>query len=442
MIPDQRIPELDSFRLAESTLPMATDPTLGSLVVANSNDTEPVHRWFRFKEAYSHSLLERVLADVAVNLSKKLTLLDPFCGTGTTLVASQQYASDGYEITAIGIERNPFIHFVARTKTRWRSVDVGLMSQISNDLLTQGLTQSPIPSLSSISQGVCISHHMARRIVSLRDAIKALGNDATHDALLLGLASAIEPVSKIRKDGRALRRVERKRALLDRVLRERWGVIAEDCRNWQAAEFRQVEPTIILGDGRRPLAHGVREDSVDLIITSPPYPNNIDYTEVYKLELWLLGFVKDSQSFYNMRHKTVRSHPIITAVRPTKDFKTALKTGTLRDLLGSVLERIGLSAENWRKQMLLGYFFDMWTALAEHKRVLKPGGYEIIVVGNSLHGSKESTPYVIPTDLIISEIARLQGFDVCKTIVARALKRRLTGNHFLRESLVVLQKPA
>lgn len=63
----------------------------------------------------------------------------------------------------------------------------------------------------------------------------------------------------------------------------------------------------------------------------------------------------------------------------------------------------------------------------------------MFVVGNSLHGGA-ATPYLIPTDLLLGALAERLGFTIERTVAARSLKRRLSGNHFLRESIVVLRK--
>ena len=108
---------------------------------------------------------------------------------------------------------------------------------------------------------------------------------ADRNALLLGLAASIEPLSKVRKDGRALRIVAKSPIDFEGTVRARWQEIAGDVSSQSAAFKTKTKMTVVQGDGRRPIEAGVAANSVDLIVTSPPYPNNIDYTEVYKLEL-------------------------------------------------------------------------------------------------------------------------------------------------------------
>jgi hypothetical protein len=48
----------------------------------------------------------------------------------------------------------------------------------------------------------------------------------------------------------------------------------------------------------------------DLSLFSPPYLNLIDYTELYKIELWLMGHIADQAEFRKVRLGTLRSQPL------------------------------------------------------------------------------------------------------------------------------------
>src|SRR5438445_265226 len=101
MIEDSRLSELEVYRKIEDKLQLQERPALGSLVVASNNDELPVHRWFRFKEAYAAELLPSLLRLFWDRPSKALRLADPYCGVGTTLLSAQALAD--YQVDAIGI---------------------------------------------------------------------------------------------------------------------------------------------------------------------------------------------------------------------------------------------------------------------------------------------------------------------------------------------------
>jgi len=438
MIRDEDLPELRRFRTAERYISVREDSSFGSLVVANGGEDLPVHRWFRLKESFSPLLLERVLSQLYPERPAKLTLLDPFAGVGTTLVSAQLLPD--IAIDATGIERNPFIAFAAKTKLRWHEIDAMQLLDNGQRVLESAADHSSaaIPALSSISTGRCISLHKTRKLIAIRDAIVRASLGARGDALLLGLAAAIEPLSRIRRDGRALRIVERQRANVIPTLTAQWQAIANDCQVTAIARPKPGIPLLLEGDGRQPQKLGILPSSVDLVLTSPPYPNNIDYSEVYKLELWMLGFIKDGVDFLSLRRQTFRSHPTCADPAPTQDFNEAIAKGALKNTLHPILVRA--ESDSARLRIFRGYFSDLWTTMKNVFVCLKPGGHAVFVVGNSLHGTKAGA-YLLLTDLVIAQMAAALGFHVANTIIARNLRRRLTGNHFLRESIVILQRP-
>ena len=61
-------------------------------------------------------------------------LADPYCGVGTSLL-SAQIVPDRIQ-SAIGIERNPFVAFIARSKLSWPLVKAGEVSRIGERVLS------------------------------------------------------------------------------------------------------------------------------------------------------------------------------------------------------------------------------------------------------------------------------------------------------------------
>ena len=237
MILDSQIPELRLFWRIEGGIDLEEDHSFGSLVIASDNEGLSVHRWFRYKESYSAHLLCQVVSLLDSHLGRNFSLLDPFCGMGTSILSAQMMSSLGYEIDALGIEQNPFAAWAAKTKLSWHEVDTGLTDQLSGCLRTP-FRRVGLPTLSSISQGRCISRYIAKRIVAAREAISRRLSGATRDAMLLALAASIEPVSKIRKDGRALRIVTRHTPKFENVVLGKWRDIREDVDGLRQGQAR------------------------------------------------------------------------------------------------------------------------------------------------------------------------------------------------------------
>jgi DNA modification methylase len=437
MIFDGELNELKTYRSLEKGVSLELKPNWATLVVSAENDNLPIHRWFRFKESFSAELLPTLL-ELAPNSTREQAILDPYCGVGTTLLAAQTL--DSHKIRATGIEYNPFIRFVAKTKLQWHLVNPDRLERIASKVVSvEPATSADIPALSGLRSGRCMSKYVARRLLSIRDAIKADGVSATSQALLLGLAASIEQLSLTRKDGRALRLVDRERQVVSKVLNAKWKMIANDIRCERNLRRHLNTVGVIPGDGLAPLQYGIEPNSIDLIVTSPPYPNNIDYSEVYKLELWIMGFIANSESFLQLRKGTFRSHPTSKLSSPEDRFERKISTGRLHLAFEPILSKLDTEQEKWRRKLFIAYFSDTDAALRQYRKVLKPNGRAFIAVGNSLHGGKYS-PYLIATDLLIAELARSHGFVVDRISIVRSLKRRLSGNHFLRESIISLRK--
>lgn len=439
MISDKDLPELEDYRLLEKDLPLEMKPAFGRLVVYDAKENSPVHRWFRYKEAYSADLLNELLRYAGVTKKRDLVLLDPYCGVGTSLLSAQ--VNPGLISSATGVERNPLVAFIARTKLSWPLIDTRELDRASAAVLSTPRELSiTLPELSSIRTGRCITRHISRRLISFRDSILRLPESAERDALLLGLAAAVEPLSRVRKDGRALRIVDRPRQHTIPTLRRKWMQIQDDVAEMQASHPRVAAARVKEGDGRSLNSVPIDTASVDIILTSPPYPNNIDYSEVYKLELWLLGFVKTREEFLQLRKTTLRSHPTSDLqAKPEPDFLSAIARHPLARFFAPVVKRTEAHREKWRNKLALGYFSDLWVSLREQYRCLRPGGRAFWVLGNSLHG-RSGEAYLIPTDLLVAQLAKEAGLELEKIIVARSTRRRLSGNHFLRESIICLRK--
>src|SRR6185369_16338854 len=143
-----------------------------------------------------------------------------------------------------------------------------------------------------------------------------------------------------------------------------------------------------------------RTNSIDAVITSPPYLNSFDYTDVYMPELWALGFVKSYEDVRRLREKTLRSHVQV---------KWQLERHELgRTIARLVREVVGDGAEIWNSvipEMIAGYFIDLRQILFELSRIIRPDGNLCVVVGTSSYNG-----VAIPTDLVLAGIANDLGF--------------------------------
>jgi len=123
------------------------------------------------------------------------------------------------------------------------------------------------------------------------------------------------------------------------------------------------------GDAR---ALPVESASVDMLITSPPYLNAIDYLRGHKLALVWMG-----HSISELR-----------AIRATNIGTEVSKEPTLNEAIQEVMKAMAdcESLDNRRQGMIRRYVWDMEKVMKECSRVLKREGHAVFVVGDSAIG--------------------------------------------------------
>jgi DNA modification methylase len=384
----------------------------------------PIHRWLYYQEGYSLSLVSRVLSHLNVN--GKALVLDPFAGSGTTLLAAKERGNG-----SIGFEINPFSAFVARVKT---------LNYSDKDL--NELTKFKIPQCEPMNNVYdkyelkiiknLFDRHKLEEIETLKKEIRLVENEKTRGLLFTALLSILENVSNYRKGGNGLKRKRVNRNLDPFVeFKQKTEQIYEDLRDRSPG----IEPVVINDSCLNIGQHDI--DNIDVSIFSPPYANCFDPFEVYKIELWVGEFVSSYDDLRKKRKKALASNLNADLKR---EVGTTHRTGLLDALLAF------LSGEElWDKRiprMLDIYFHDMLDLLSSLYIRTKNSGFCVIVVGNSAYGK-----LAIPTDILLAQMGEKAGFGVKEIITARTNETSSQQHaelgaytEYLRESLVVLQK--
>jgi len=407
------------------------------LVTATDNAEEPFHRWFPFKEAFSHRLLATLLSEHDVETPDGF--FDPFAGSGTSLLsAANQSPRSTASVT--GWEVNPMIATIARAKL---AASIAARS-FAGDLATLGKeVVSAVPryqkthrlvGLSTLNNTDYLPSASLQTLLAISAAIDDLAADSIADILKTALAATVEPSIKLRRDGRALRYVPTKP--LVEPLAEFASQVSEfvgDIREHSSEGSTLVEVA------NRSALGGEAPPGFALSLFSPPYPNNIDYTEVYKTESWVAGFYDDSDAMRQQRLATLRSHP---SVKFPEDyaFSGAEHSSEITELVKPLARAV--PDGRYRAQRLRtvnGYVDDMNAVLNQLASSIQPGGDVFCVVANSKHGHGEDS-FEIASDLLIAGLAELQGFEVQQLEVARYPSRRLSTTGFLRETVVHLKR--
>lgn len=433
----------------ETELPISKSDGSDSCDLArfNGNKNKSIHRWFVFKEGFSSDLVDWVSNQYDLDLDRMEYILDPFCGVGTSLLSIQLGYRRSNHLELVGVERNPFIASVARAKLNWNRYRVPMIESKLKEIVDLCSHHSyrtyAIPQLSTIQNPRTFSATTLYDILHTREVVdKICHGTIERQFFQLGWSAAIQPSSGIRRYGRGLRFTRTPRASFRKKVATQWKMMLDDLKEAHKhyAINDGLKAQVIAGDGRTLQNKALTSKHFDLIIYSPPYPNNIDYSEVYKMELFFSGFVNSQDELRKLRLQTFRSHPSIRFA-DTNYLDNVPDSDWSKRLVKSLLEAV--PSDEWRllrRRLIQGYADDLYIALQRQFDVAKQGALVVCVTGNSLHG-KEKHAFCIATDLLASAIASAVGFTVRDLRILRPIERQRGTNPFLRESIVVLQRP-
>jgi hypothetical protein len=147
----------------------------------------PVHRWFRFSAGFSAQWVESVIRDSHVS---KPRVLDPFAGSGTTLLASEATGAE-----AIGLEAHPFIARVAHAKLASRSDPAAFLKKV-RAMRRQSAEETPeVESYPPLIRK-CFDDETLGKLDVLRRAFEQVRDDSPASELaLLTLTAILRQVS-------------------------------------------------------------------------------------------------------------------------------------------------------------------------------------------------------------------------------------------------------
>jgi hypothetical protein len=233
-------------------------------------------------------------------------------------------------------------------------------------------------------------------ILKLRQAIQEL-DASVRDFFMLALIDTNDRVANVVKQGRSLRKMKRGILPVEKFFMQKCERMIADLEH--NPEFqRGIEPIVQEADARNAK---FEKGIYGSIVTSPPYLNKIEYTKVYKLELGLFFRAQETR---------------------------------LRAFVGD--EVAGIGKEN-EPAIIGAYFSDMEKALRNMFYALKVGGKAVIVVAGGCFPDR-----AVQSDERLIEIAERIGFAKKDCIVARQINCFGIKQNKVRESIIVLEKPA
>ena len=420
-----------------------------------------VHDWYRFVLSFPPHLVRDYACRFGVDAGQ--TVLDPFCGTGTTLVECKRLG-----IESVGVESNPMAHFASAVKVDW-TVDGSMLRRRAEAVAlaaTKTLAQQGMGDCSELplfgndtlaadgehaallrglpveQAGMLLKNSISplplHRTLVLLDAIDEQGDEQVRRYARLALASAL-----VRRIGNlkfgpevGVGKIKSDAPVLDVWLQGMYAM-ATDLDEMRSRAGTRAQA--ILADSRN--AGAVLEPrGIDVIITSPPYPNEKDYTRTTRLESVILGLLKDKRQLRQLKQGLIRSNTRGVYKADTDDREVAnhFQIGKIADAIERRRLDLGKTSgfERLYHRVTRLYFGGMKRHLVSLRPILKPGAKLAYVVGDQASYLR----VMIRTGELLADLAQTLGYKLVGIDLFRTRPSTVTGDH-LREEVVVLEWP-
>lgn len=432
--------------MAQSPRPR-TNGAMNTLLAGDA----PAHDWYRFVLSFPPHLVRDYV--YRFDLGTGSVLLDPFCGTGTTLVEAKKFG-----VSSIGLEAVPVSRLAAATKVDW-TPDPGELLQHAELVAEKALARLAADGIADEPTNLAPPSVRLRSLpppsakLLLKDSISAL---PLHKVLVLRDALDGEHDSRF---------ADHERLALARILPMEVGNLrfgpevgvgtikgdAAVVSTWLArvrlmcADLHRLQPLnstpAVAHDGdARAVGLQLEPNSIDAVITSPPYPNEKDYSRTVRLESVILGYLNNRADLQEMKRGLVRSNT--RGVYRNDEDDAWIRDDTEVERIATAIEtrRLDLGKESGFERMYHRvtklYFGGMARHLESLSHALKPGARLAYVVGDQASYLR----VMIRTGQVLAGIAERAGYEVESIDLFRTRHATATRDQ-LREEVLVLRWP-
>lgn len=395
-------------------------------------------------KSYTHGLhtypamfIPQVANRLLQKYSKKGDLVcDIFCGSGTALIESRVLGRN-----AVGIDLNPLAIFLAKAKTT--EIDSHILqseyftllnriSEIKDDEVTK-------PNFNNLE--FWFTEKVIVKLAKIKKAIKEIRDIKIRNFFMVGFSETVRFVSNTKNGEFKLVRIKKEK--LDNHDPDVLGFFKKKTEfniAGMQSYFENVDKStkakIIFGDSSKD--NGIASNSVDCIITSPPYGDSrttVAYGQFSRLSAQWIDIFEDPNTASGVDNELLGGKSI-------KELNNPLKSKYLSDAIEKIAEK-----DEKRAKEVLSFNIGLNDCMKRAYKMLKSNSYFCLVIGN-----RQVKQVRIPTDFIIAELGENIGF-VCEDIIVRNIpgKRMPAKNSptnvageleetMNRESIVVLKK--
>ena len=448
-----------------------------TLVSFQGNKHSPFSSWFKYREGFSEVLVSYLLKQLKPEPG---ILLDPFSGAGSALFGASalDWQTKGIEVLPVGIHATKARIGASRMRAKEVHTIIAQLKQV--DFSTYFDEQYALNHI-AITRGAFPVEEEQQLVGYKAYCYCHIDNTDMRVLLLYAAFCILEEMSFTRKDGQYLRwdarsgRSQGKRpfnkgrilTFREAIFQKLEQIAASLTEETIQQELFQIDTMpqskrftheIELSEGSCLEILPLKDpDSIDFVMTSPPYANRYDYTRTYALELVYLGCneeqvkkLRQAMLSCTVENKEKRAQLLDQYVsRGQKHIFHRIESvfngqAALQEVLATleIYRQNGqLNNENITR-LVHNYFYEMCFVIYELSRLLKPGGIVAMVNDNVRYAGEE-----IPVDLILSDMAESFGLKVRHIWTlgrGKGNSSQQMGNHGrseLRKCVYVWEKP-
>ncbi|MEK6286172.1 MAG: DNA methyltransferase [Acidobacteriota bacterium] len=424
-----------------------------------------MHKAYRFVLGFDDDLVASTLERLGA--SKRHSVLDPFSGTGTTLVECKKRGID-----SIGFDANPVCVLISKAKLDWgigarrieesvkdivKAFDRRYAAYLRAYRLRKRTNQyyspleHPLFERTTAGRFLIESGILKRGWMSPRPALKTLllttvinervGDTRTQRFLLTSLLDLLVPeISNMRYGPEIYRAVRRRDVDVIGLFKERvqanlsvLNELRQGCRAFPSS-------SVSLGDSVNGGLNTIRDSSLDFVVTSPPYPSEHDYTRLTRLELIFSGFVSEKADIRTIKQRLLRccTRNIYSGDNKYKDIS---RFRSVRGLVDRISEEAQNHSHGFAKlysRVVEEYFGGMFWHFQHIARVLRLGGRCAYIVGDQA----SFFSIQIKTAELLSRIATSKGVGLreIEAVRLRPLRGTTGRQNSNYEWLLILEK--
>ena len=369
----------------------------------------PVHRWFRYSAGFSAEWVASEITKFERETNTIAKILDPFLGSGTT-----SFVGFSTGTTTYGYEGHPYIARIAKAKNNWH-LDI---SDFKNACREVHDTASRMRSKSKRYDkarllGKCYDSETLNNLDRLRTAYESLyTEDPIWELVWLNITSILRICSNVcTAQSQYILPNKPKKAKVYKpreAFMDKMSAMAEDMEIAQKANWSRTAHIY-----NRDVRKRINAPKCNMLISSPPYPNNFDYADATRLEMTFWGEI---ESWADLK-KVVRPTLIRSCSQHAASDKINVDDMLEDPLLDSIKDQItpiikkldrirhGKGGHKTYHSMVAAYFYDLSKIIRNCRRVMDSGSKICFVIGCS-------APYGVhvPAERVLGELCLSHGF--------------------------------